>query len=40
MTEAIMLDIRDLVGELREAEPPPLYQPVPRRDSGPSAVTE
>lgn len=40
MTEAIMLDIRDLVGELRDADPPPLYQPAPRRDSGPSAVAE
>jgi 1-acyl-sn-glycerol-3-phosphate acyltransferase len=25
MTEAIMLDIRDLIGEVRHAPPPPLY---------------
>jgi len=31
MTEAIMLDIRDLVGELREETPPPLFQPPSRR---------
>jgi 1-acyl-sn-glycerol-3-phosphate acyltransferase len=32
MTEAIMLDIRGLVGELRDETPPPLYQPVARRN--------
>ena len=31
MTEAIMLDIRGLVGELREETPPPLYRPPARR---------
>jgi 1-acyl-sn-glycerol-3-phosphate acyltransferase len=40
MTEAIMLDIRDLVGELRDEEPPPLFQPGPRGNSGPPAVAE
>jgi hypothetical protein len=32
MTEAIMLDIRGLVGELRDETPPPLYQPTARRN--------
>ncbi|RZU49816.1 1-acyl-sn-glycerol-3-phosphate acyltransferase [Krasilnikovia cinnamomea] len=36
MTEAIMLTIRDLLGELRGAPPPPLYQPGGRR----TAVTD
>jgi 1-acyl-sn-glycerol-3-phosphate acyltransferase len=40
MTEKIMLDIRNLVGELREQEPPPLFQPPARPDSGPPAVAE
>ncbi|MET0423534.1 MAG: lysophospholipid acyltransferase family protein [Actinoplanes sp.] len=31
MTEKIMLDVRDLVGELRGAEPPALYDPSNRR---------
>jgi 1-acyl-sn-glycerol-3-phosphate acyltransferase len=31
MTEAIMLDVRGLVGELREQAPPPLFQPAGRR---------
>ena len=39
MTEAIMLQIRDLLAELREGHPPPLYdQPARRPD--PPAVTE
>jgi 1-acyl-sn-glycerol-3-phosphate acyltransferase len=36
MTEAIMLDIRGLVGELRDETPPPLYQPVARRNQKPA----
>jgi 1-acyl-sn-glycerol-3-phosphate acyltransferase len=32
MTEAIMLDIRDLVAGLRGEEPPPLYEPPARAD--------
>jgi 1-acyl-sn-glycerol-3-phosphate acyltransferase len=32
MTEAIMLDIRGLVSELRDETPPPLYQPAARRN--------
>jgi 1-acyl-sn-glycerol-3-phosphate acyltransferase len=39
MTDAIMTDVRDLLGEIREAEPPPLFQP-PARRSQPPAVTE
>ena len=37
MTEAIMLDVRGLVGELREQAPPPLYQPAGRRSRPGSA---
>ena len=37
MTEAIMLDVRGLVGELREQAPPPLYQPAGRRNRPGSA---
>ena len=40
MTDAIMSDIRELVGELREQEPPPLFKPGPRRSEGPPAVAE
>jgi 1-acyl-sn-glycerol-3-phosphate acyltransferase len=40
MTEAMMTDIRDLLAGLRGDTPPPLYQPAPRRRSGPSAVAE
>jgi 1-acyl-sn-glycerol-3-phosphate acyltransferase len=40
MTEAIMHDIQGLVGELRDAEPPPLFRPAPRRSPEPPAVTE
>jgi 1-acyl-sn-glycerol-3-phosphate acyltransferase len=39
MTDAIMLDIRDLLTELREGDPPPLYDPQARRHN-PPAVTE
>jgi 1-acyl-sn-glycerol-3-phosphate acyltransferase len=39
MTDAIMLDVRDLLGEVREGTPPPLY-PAPGRRSEPPAVTE
>jgi 1-acyl-sn-glycerol-3-phosphate acyltransferase len=35
MTEAIMLEIRDLVGGLRGEEPPPLYARPARRSSAP-----
>jgi 1-acyl-sn-glycerol-3-phosphate acyltransferase len=38
MTDAIMQDIRTLVGELREQEPPPLYRPVAKRSPEPPAV--
>jgi 1-acyl-sn-glycerol-3-phosphate acyltransferase len=38
MTEAIMLDIRGLVGELRDETPPPLYQPAARRSQKPGAA--
>jgi 1-acyl-sn-glycerol-3-phosphate acyltransferase len=38
MTEAIMLDIRGLVSELRDETPPPLYQPAARRDQKPRAA--
>jgi 1-acyl-sn-glycerol-3-phosphate acyltransferase len=31
MTDAIMTDVRDLLGEVRDAEPPPLFQPPSRR---------
>jgi 1-acyl-sn-glycerol-3-phosphate acyltransferase len=40
MTEKIMLDIRDLVAELREQESPPLFEPAARPESGPPAVAE
>jgi 1-acyl-sn-glycerol-3-phosphate acyltransferase len=36
MTEAIMLDIRDLVAGLRGEEPPPLYEPPARTKRGPA----
>jgi len=39
MTEAIMLDIRDLLAELRDGDPPPLYNR-PERVAHPPAVTE
>ena len=39
MTEAIMLDIRALVSEIREGTPPPLYDP-PARRRNPPAVAE
>jgi 1-acyl-sn-glycerol-3-phosphate acyltransferase len=39
MTEAIMLDIRALVGTIREGTPPPLYDP-PARRNNPPAVAE
>jgi 1-acyl-sn-glycerol-3-phosphate acyltransferase len=39
MTEQIMLEIRALVAQLREAEPPPLYDPPARRHT-PPAVAE
>jgi 1-acyl-sn-glycerol-3-phosphate acyltransferase len=35
MTDAIMLDIRDLVAGLRHEEPPPLYEPPARRSPQP-----
>ena len=38
MTEAIMLAIRDLLTEIREGDPPPLYEPA--RRNNPPAVTE
>ena len=45
MTEAIMLDIQNLVGELRGQAPPPLFQPAGRRieptpDQGPAEAAE
>jgi 1-acyl-sn-glycerol-3-phosphate acyltransferase len=40
MTDALMLDIRNLLAGLRNDSPPPLYQYGPRRDEGPTAVTE
>ena len=39
MTDAIMLDIRDLLSEIRDGTPPPLYDPPARRDT-PPAVAE
>jgi 1-acyl-sn-glycerol-3-phosphate acyltransferase len=39
MTDAIMLDIRDLLTQLREGDPPPLYDSQSRRRN-PPAVTE
>jgi hypothetical protein len=39
MTGAIMLQIRDLLTELRVGDPPPLYDP-PARRRNPPAVTE
>ena len=39
MTDAIMLDVRDLLSEIREGTPPPLYDPPARRDT-PPAVAE
>ena len=39
MTDAIMLEIRDLLAQLREGDPPPLYDP-PARRRNPPAVTE
>ena len=39
MTDAIMLRIRDLLSEIREGDPPPLYD-VPSRRRNPPAVTE
>jgi 1-acyl-sn-glycerol-3-phosphate acyltransferase len=39
MTEAIMLDIRELLTEIRAGDPPPIYEPPTRRGT-PPAVTE
>ena len=39
MTDAIMLDIRALVSQIREGTPPPLYEP-PIRRMNPPAVAE
>jgi 1-acyl-sn-glycerol-3-phosphate acyltransferase len=39
MTDAIMLEIRDLLAEIRDGDPPPLYEPVSRRQH-PPAVSE
>jgi len=39
MTDTIMTEVRDLLGELREADPPPLYPAAGRRVE-PPAVTE
>jgi 1-acyl-sn-glycerol-3-phosphate acyltransferase len=39
MTDAIMTDVRDLLGQIRDAEPPPLY-PQPGRRPEPPVVTE
>jgi 1-acyl-sn-glycerol-3-phosphate acyltransferase len=38
MTDAIMIDVRDLLGQIRDAEPPALYPPPSRRPE-PPAVT-
>jgi 1-acyl-sn-glycerol-3-phosphate acyltransferase len=38
MTDAIMLDVRDLLAELRGETPPPLYQPPGRRPSAPGVA--
>ena len=40
MTDAIMTDVRDLLGEIRDAEPPPLYTPPGQRGSVPTADTD
>jgi 1-acyl-sn-glycerol-3-phosphate acyltransferase len=40
MTDAIMTDVRDLLGEVRDATPPPLYPAPVRRAEEPPAVTE
>jgi 1-acyl-sn-glycerol-3-phosphate acyltransferase len=40
MTDAIMTDVRDLLGEVRDATPPPLYPAPGRRAEEPPAVTE
>ena len=37
MTDAIMLGIRDLLAEIREGDPPPLYE-APTRRRNPPAV--
>lgn len=39
MTDAIMRAVRDLLTDIRDGDPPPLYDP-PARRAGPSAVTE
>ena len=39
MTDAIMLEVRDLLTQIREGDPPPLYDP-PTRRRNPPAVTE
>ena len=39
MTDAIMLQVRDLLAEIREDDPPPLYD-APSRRRNPPAVTE
>jgi 1-acyl-sn-glycerol-3-phosphate acyltransferase len=39
MTDAIMLAIRDLLTDIRDGDPPPLYDPPVRRNN-PPAVTE
>jgi 1-acyl-sn-glycerol-3-phosphate acyltransferase len=39
MTDAIMLDIRALLGDIREGPPPPLYDP-PANEQNPPAVAE
>jgi 1-acyl-sn-glycerol-3-phosphate acyltransferase len=35
MTDAIMLDVRDLLTELRTGDPPPLFEPILRRSNPP-----
>jgi 1-acyl-sn-glycerol-3-phosphate acyltransferase len=40
MTDAIMLDIRDLLAGIRGGTPPPLYDPPVHRSSTPPAVAE
>jgi len=39
MTDAIMVRVRDLLAEIREGDPPPLYD-APSRRRNPPAVTE